>query len=674
MSIAYRREIDGLRALAIIPVVLFHIGISGFSGGFVGVDIFFVISGFLITSIILRDIDQGAFSFAHFFERRIRRIFPALMVVLLVTVVAGFCIVLYPSDFAELGKSIIAQGLFLSNLFFLRNENYFAAPAESFPLLHTWTLSVEEQFYIFFPLLIVGVVIFLKRKLFPIVVAIAAFSFALSMYLAYGMPGADFSIPFIPDIVWNGASNQVAGFYLLPTRAWELMIGAMLAILGVRIRARTWAEVLSWGGICAIIYSVTQFDAMTPFPGAAAAVPVLGAAAIIVSNSGNQTMVGRILSIPIFVWIGLISYSLYLWHWPVLVYTKMFIPEPNTLQTVFLIVVPVILAWGTYRLVELPFKRKQLFPGQRSMIRAGVAALALTVGIGYGMTTLNSEARSPDYVQPLFEAERNLGDRYTECLKTKTFDVILHDGPCELGITDESQPPSFVLLGDSHAGTIVSTVDAVAIENELHGVAFLAPGCLPITNVYRPDKSPDCPNMIDHAITYIQDNNVQLVIFVSSWNHYTGATEGVFIQDVDSHETTIPESRAVFIKHMQTMIGTLVANGTQVAIMKEIPVQDAFDQRHIFNASVRAGELVRVVETTYGEHRLYNEFTDSVFAVFGRQSGVTVFDPADVLCVEGGTCRLYDGDTILYSNNDHLNLDGANLLIPLFADILSVLE
>jgi peptidoglycan/LPS O-acetylase OafA/YrhL len=663
MSIAYRKDIDGLRAIAIIPVVLFHLGITGFSGGFVGVDIFFVISGFLITSIILKDIEKGVFSFSHFFERRIRRIFPALITVLLSTLVVGYVLLLYPDDLSELGKSLLAQSVFLSNVFFLRNENYFATPAETLPLLHTWTLSVEEQFYILFPAILFLVLVVFKKKILPVVVTIAVASFLISVYLVDISPGNDFFLPFIPDFWWNGATNQTAGFYLLHSRTWELMAGALVAITAFRVRSRLVSEILSIAGLLAIVYSVTQFSSETSFPGMAALWPVLGSVAIIVSNTETKTVVGRVLSWPWFVFLGLISYSLYLWHWPVIVFSKIIIPEPNTIQTIALIIVPICLAWMTYICVELPFKQKRYFPKRKPLIIGGVSALAVMVILGYVISTKNFDYRMPAFVEPLFEAEKNMGHRYQECLKEKSVEDTIQNGPCLLGLQSETSKPSFILLGDSHAGTIVSTLDNMVLERNITGVSFISPGCLPIIGTYRPDKSETCTQILDLAFAYIQENDIKSVLFVANWNHYLGASEGVYIVDEQSKETSKEESRLVFESGISRILNDMETDGRQVFIMQTIPVQHEYKQRDIFRSSIKAGQLLSVTEITLAQHRLYNAYVDGVFADMTDKYKINLIDPAEILCVEGGECSLYDSaGAFVYSNNDHLNFIGANML------------
>ena len=298
----YRADIDGLRAVAVIPVVLFHAGVPGFGGGFVGVDIFFVISGFLITSIIASEIDTGRFSIARFYQRRIRRIFPALIVVMAFSILAGF-LLLTPGDLLTLGESVIATSLFVSNIFFWQHASYFAAPLHENPLLHTWSLSIEEQFYLFYPLFLY-VISRLWRPGRNILVLLGCLaSFGLCAVLVY--------------------YKQSAAFYLGPTRAWELLVGGLIALGAIpRARSPLTANGTAVAGLVLIGLSVFFYSATTRFPGLTALPPVLGAALIIWGGQHQNTIVHRLLSTDPFTLVGKASYSLYLWHFPLFAFSS----------------------------------------------------------------------------------------------------------------------------------------------------------------------------------------------------------------------------------------------------------------------------------------------------------------------------------------------------------------
>lgn len=338
----YRPDIDGLRALAILPVLLFHAKL-GCPGGFVGVDIFFVISGFLISSLILKELGDGTFSLISFWERRIRRIFPALALVVLATLAAGWYLFL-PDDFESLGKSVIAQAMLLSNVFFYRQAGYFDTASDTKPLLHTWSLAVEEQFYLLFPLLLIFLAQQRQLSLFKTVIGMTIGTFALCVVGSY-------------SYAW-------ATFYLLPTRAWELFLGALLAMMrgrfaGVVGLPRETAGLLGFSLVC---YAIFFYDGDTRFPGLAAIPPCLGTALIIFSSESQLSFVGRILAFKPVVFIGLISYSLYLWHWPILVFSKYTAyDEQSAGLRAALLVASTVLAILSWKYVEMPFRKRWLF-------------------------------------------------------------------------------------------------------------------------------------------------------------------------------------------------------------------------------------------------------------------------------------------------------------------------
>ena len=302
MTLKYRTDIDGLRAIAVLAVLLFHIGVEPFSGGYVGVDIFFVISGYLITSIIVREIKGGNFSIVKFYERRFRRILPALTVVMASSLAFGV-LLLHPKHLYDLGWSSIAASLFSSNILFYLESGYFAESAELKPLLHTWSLAVEEQYYIFFPVLLILIAKIDSKKYARWLIPLALVSFTLCIV------GMEF--------------NVSGTFYLIPTRTWELLTGSLLAInIFPGTKCQYVRNFLSITGFLMMAFSIFVYTPATNFPGIAAAIPTIGAALIIYSGIGGRSLVGRFLSLKPLVFIGLISYSLYLWHWPVIVYTK----------------------------------------------------------------------------------------------------------------------------------------------------------------------------------------------------------------------------------------------------------------------------------------------------------------------------------------------------------------
>jgi peptidoglycan/LPS O-acetylase OafA/YrhL len=386
----YRPEIDGLRAIAVSVVVLYHAGL-GAPGGFVGVDVFFVISGFLITSLIVKDLEAGTFTLAGFWERRIRRIIPALACVVLATLLAGWFMLL-PNDFAELGRSAVYLGLFSANIYFWRSSGYFDGAAEQKPLLHTWSLAVEEQFYLVFPLLLVGL-------------------FAIPLLRRRGGLLSLFGLGILVSLgasAWGVILRPDATFYLLPTRAWELLLGAAVALIPVPASAgdgvfagrialtNNFRELLSSAALLGIILPSWHYTSDTPFPGIAALPPCLSTALFIwvtgvCSAESRVPLVARALSVRPLVFVGLISYSLYLWHWPLIAFSNYAsMKPPSAGERWLLVVASVLLAALSWRLVEQPFRTRRLCKSRRSIFAMGGLAMGCILCVG--LATQSSQA------------------------------------------------------------------------------------------------------------------------------------------------------------------------------------------------------------------------------------------------------------------------------------------
>lgn len=369
----YRSEIDGLRALAVLPVILGHAKLGLFSGGFIGVDVFFVISGYLITNIIINDLDNGDFSIAKFYERRARRILPALfLVMLLTTPFAGMWMM--PEDFKNYGQSLVATTLFSNNVLLALTSGYWASASDFKPLLHTWSLGVEEQYYILFPIIMIGIWKFVRWSAPHIMISLMLASFCL----------ATWSITQYPEVA----------FYILPTRAWELLAGALTAYCLIYRpefnRDPLLRQGLSLAGLVMIIFSVFVFDDSYLSPGPWILVPVVGSV-LIVAFAVEGTLVQRLLSNSLLVGIGLISYSLYLWHQPLFAMARIYaIDMVSTQHYLVLCAVSFLLAYLTWRFVEAPFRDRKRF-GMRSIAIFSLCAATCLVGFGlylnrtYGM-------------------------------------------------------------------------------------------------------------------------------------------------------------------------------------------------------------------------------------------------------------------------------------------------
>ena len=333
----YRAEIDGLRALAVLPVILFHAGFEWFSGGFVGVDIFFVISGYLITTMLIIDIEKKRFSILNFYERRVRRILPALFLVMFVTILPAYFVML-PDELQNFGQSLVATTLFANNVLLYLTTDYWALESEFKPLLHTWSLGIEEQYYLLFPFFLMLVWRFGKSRVFWMIVVMAAISLLLSEW------------------AWRNKAN--ANFYLAPTRAWELFAGSIAAFI-VKKQGVKKNNALALIGLAAIIFSIFFYDETTPFPSVYALVPVLGVV-LFVLYAEKETLAAKLLSMKAIVTIGLISYSSYLWHQPLFAFARIRTLEYPSLHLMLaLSILSIVLAYFSWRYIEKPFRDVQ---------------------------------------------------------------------------------------------------------------------------------------------------------------------------------------------------------------------------------------------------------------------------------------------------------------------------
>ena len=354
----YRPEIDGLRALAVIPVVLFHAGIAGFSGGFVGVDIFFVISGYLITSIILNEQQKDSFTLAGFYERRARRILPALMLVVLLSAVAAWYLLL-PAELVDFGESLASVGVFASNILFWTQSDYFATTSEFIPLLHTWSLAVEEQFYLIFPVFMIFTLAWTKTKRLSVLTLVAILSLIFCEW------------------AWRNAPE--ANFFLAPSRVWELMAGVLCAFYLQQARDPKLLirQLASVAGLLMLVYSIAFLDKSIPFPSLYALIPVVGTVLIILFTDKN-TLVGKILSLPFIVGVGLISYSAYLWHQPLFVFARLNSMDELSVMTLLgLSILAFIMAFISWRWVEKPFRNRNWLSQRQVLWMAALCSLIL---------------------------------------------------------------------------------------------------------------------------------------------------------------------------------------------------------------------------------------------------------------------------------------------------------
>lgn len=451
----YRAEVDGLRAFAVLPVILFHAKIAGFDGGFVGVDIFFVISGYLITRILADEMAEGRYSLLRFYERRARRILPALTAMVLVTTVAAWWI-LPPIEMVWYGQSVAAAALFVANFYFLvRGRDYFAGTTSEYPLLHTWSLAVEEQFYIFFPLLLWALWRWRQSAILWVIVGLSAGSLAVAEVLSR------------IDVGLN--------FYLLPSRAWELGAGAICAMLHHRhgLKPNQWLAGL---GLVLIITSIVLLNDGLRFPSVWAVPPVLGTALILL-YAGQSTVTGKFLALKPFVWIGLISYSAYLWHQPLFALTHVKLGQyPGTWAMLGLAGASLVLGWVSWKYVEAPFRRRSgpgfltsagRVVGSAGGIIAGLSAIGVALHMSWGAPGRPAAPHLPrDYYEGAAKPNFPTFDRqFQSCTAFCTL------------VTQDAPTLRVLLLGDSHGQDLIPALRVEAQARDWQLDLFINTGC-----------------------------------------------------------------------------------------------------------------------------------------------------------------------------------------------------
>ena len=652
-ALAYRRDIDGLRAVAVLAVVLFHFGVPGVTGGFVGVDVFFVISGFLITSIIWREREAGRFSFIDFWARRARRILPALFVMMAATLVVGWFL-LAPKDYEELGRSVHYQVIFTSNLLFSRQHGYFEVASDIKPLLHTWSLAVEEQFYIIFPLLLALLASRLKHWRLALF-AILLVSFSMS--------------------VWAVAHAPQKAFFLLHMRAWELLAGAMLAVMP----RRDWraspalAQGVSLLSMALILIAVFGFDSTTPFPGAAALLPVMGVVGLIWANGQQSTWVSRLLSSRVMVGLGLISYSWYLWHWPVFVYASYAAVDGlSPLELGALMLLSLVLGYLSWRFVETPFREKRLLAGRKAILAAaGIGILC----IGFTGVALRKADGVPSRLseQALRYAQaKKWSPALMACMADKdTPDerLFCHFGP-------KGNSVSALVWGDSHATALIPALEVAAKRHDISLVEASFAGCVPLDGLENIARCAHFNHRVEKALG---EQSFSDVVLAARWSLYlygqmSGDKEHALKDpSTGKYVRAIAEQR--FAQGLRERIKGLRAAGHRVWLVKEVPLQEIIVPYRLS----RLAMMHRPVDgegLPVAEHLKRQAFISQLFAeLASADSGVSVLDPAPQLCGADGLCRVELNGRALYTDDNHLSDVGARhveaFLEPLFSSLQS---
>lgn len=651
----YRREIDGLRALAVIPVILFHAGFASFSGGFVGVDVFFVISGYLITTIIVTELAAGRFTLLEFYERRARRILPALFLVMAISVPLAW-VWLLPSDMKDFSESLAAVSIFTSNILFWYESGYFDAAADSKPLLHTWSLAVEEQFYVLFPLFLMFAWHYGRSRVVIIVAAVALLS----------LVGAQVAADIAPS----------ANFFLLPTRAWELALGALAAFhLAQRPNANSVkfaSHAASTVGIFLILYSVFAFDAKTPFPSVHALLPTVGTLLIILFAT-PQTLSGKLLGSQAFVGIGLISYSAYLWHQPLFAFARhRSLREPDIQIFGLLVVLVLLLSYLSWRFIEKPF-RNSLVIKRRSVFAFAVVGSTLFFAFGaYGWHTNGFERRLV-LPQTLVDSFKRTS-RSDECFDKP----VVHsrsDWLCGIGKRDGNA--TFLVVGDSHSLSLLEMFDKVGAQEQMSGAFTGASGCPPLLDVHALRKDQverNCFELNRRVLELVREGKIRKVFLVGRWTYYTdGGYEGNHISYLGFTATDAPvleNSRRAFEYGVARTMSSYRDLGVDFYFVEQAPEQK-YDPRKIYqraylNQAIDT-EVIAKFSVSRIEHEKLQSFVSRVFERHIPESNILTI--VDTFC-NSDICPVGNRDRSYYFDDDHLSVHGADLLAERVRSIL----
>ena len=656
-SEAYRRDIDGLRAVAVLAIVIFHAFPAVLPGGFVGVDVFFVISGFLITGIIARQRDAGGFSWRGFYLRRARRIVPAYVVVALATAGLAAWIEL-PRQLAPTGGALTASGLFLANILFSLKFDYFAPAAQQNPLLHLWSLGVEEQFYLVWPLLIAGLSLPGLRRIRP---WLAAVLLAASLWAAQTLVAHDHA-------PW--------AFFGLPARAWEFLAGGVVSLGLVRApwNARS-ANLAAALGLLLILGSLVLLNSTAPFPGLTAVPACLGTALVLWSGQGLKPGVAVLLRTPVAVGLGRVSYSFYLWHWPLLVLAAGFAPQPLDLKArAGLLVLALVLAVITWALVEQPFRRG---PMDRPGRRLALALSPLLLVIGVGALLLISHGL-PGRLSPAARDAAALEDTDINPLRHVCFG---HAGPiapngCRIGAAPTATDYDVLVWGDSHADAVTPGVAAWAQKRGWSVREAAQGGCPPLVGLrIRVLNGPelDCRSASAQALSEIAANpKLKLIVLAARWPLYRDEPP---FYDANSPRVAVegiatPGVRPTLSQSLRATLDAIAASGThaRVLIIGPVPeltfsppecLAEALQMRWDKTACWSAPAELPLARARPAEAEIRA-------AVAARPAVLAVY-PSGRLC-SAQTCLSALGGRPIYFDDDHLSASGARSLVPGWMD------
>jgi peptidoglycan/LPS O-acetylase OafA/YrhL len=643
MSFAYRPDIDGLRALAVSAVIAYHFGIGEVSGGFLGVDVFFVISGYLISSIILREMQQGVFSFKQFYLRRVRRIFPALFSMMLVTWPLAYRWLL-PEQFEEFSNSLIYVSLFVSNLFFAGKTGYFDTAIETKPLIHTWSLAVEEQYYLLFPV----VLLLLARRSQSVLVYLSLIAIVFSFGLA----------------VWQPLGKTFAFFSVL-TRIWEFFFGFLASLIVLRGKS-TQSVWLAYVGLMLIVLAFVLADESFIHPGWITLAPVVGCWLLII-NPAVGSLVYRLLCCKPVRLIGLMSYSLYLWHQPLLVfYRYQQTGDTPYWHLLLLLTVLLFIAWLSWRYIESPFRdRRRVSDGH--LTRLAIAISLAVLGVGYSGQAADgfpNRFDMPEKLRGQFEQKKSAQN----CQPIAGSEFKL----CSLGASPEQAKATMAVFGDSHALALIPVFEQLGKQNQIQFIHIAESACPPLQGVYVRNAHTGtdfCRRLAEKQWeTLKQYPKIKQVIWAAKWASYTdGNYQGGqlnWLGTTAKVESDVNTTRQIFSDALRQTAERYQTEGLNLAVVVQVP-QQLLDVKQVYyrvfdqlaDPQVQSDRLRRyaVPKVRHEQLQAYNRSVLNQLAAAGLLQVINL----DSQFCDDEVCRLGDLNQTWYRDADHLSVVGA---------------
>ena len=633
----YRAEIDGLRALAVVPVILFHAGFELFSGGFVGVDVFFVISGYLITTILIEDIENNRFSIVNFYERRARRILPALFFVMLVCIPFAWMWML-PNQMKDFSQSLVAVSLFASNILFWRERGYFAAAAEEKPLLHTWSLAVEEQYYVLFPIFLILAWRFGKNRVFWMIVVMAAISLLLSE--------------------WGWRNKATANFYLAHTRAWELFAGSIAAFI-VQKQGVQKNNILATFGLAAIIFSIFFYDESTPFPSMHALVPVIGVVLLLL-YADKATFAAKLLSTRGFVGIGIISYSAYLWHQPFFAFSTVVWIDDEPYIRSLLVLMTFPIAYLSWRYVEQPFRDKHKFTSRKILL---ISSSCLSFTILFGLAGHFSGGFPSRHTETLhYQVTQTPAKFNDDCIESYTQFSSLTT--CRISSLNE---PTIALIGDSHSHALYESMAASFAEETVINLGVFT--CYPFVNEELLERN-DCSDKQALLISFLLNNpQIQTVYLAGYWGYLASGGFAEKGKGWRLHDNITDLDADSFLANAAGFLTELQHHSRTIFLIEDVPDLDF--------SPLRCGD---VGMPRFGDTRCSMRFEDYIErkrqveplinSLIDEFPSVSYVLTQELFCDETACNAFLNGET-LYRDGDHVSKKGADLVIEAVSRVVN---